>query len=77
MKGYYNKWRVERHSAGVKRRSYILGRTRIKRMHFLMNEAYSTNCMGLCYCRRLKLRLGNRRVCMVRFAIVVLQGEKE
>lgn len=34
MKYWYNKWRVERHSAGVKRRSYILGRTRIKECAF-------------------------------------------
>lgn len=77
MKCWYNKWRMERHSAGVKRRSYILGRTRIKKMHFLMNETYRTNCMGLCYCRRLKLRLGSRRMCMARFTIVVLQGGKK
>lgn len=67
-------WRKSRHDAGVARRSYMLGRAPIKRLHFLMNEAYRTNCMGLCCYRRLKLRLGNRRVCMARFTIVVLQG---
>lgn len=76
MKGYYNKWRIERHNAGVKRRCCILRRTRIERMHFLINEGYRTNFMGLCYRRRLKLKLGGRRVCVAFYTIVVLQGER-
>lgn len=75
MKCWYNKWRVERHSAGVKRRSYILGRTRIKRMYFLINEGYRINFMWLCYCRRLKLRLGSRKVIVARVIIVAIGRE--
>lgn len=77
MKCYYNKWRMARHGAGVKRRSYILGRTQIKRMHFLLNEGYRTNFMGLCYCRRFKLRLGSRKVCVARVIIVAIGRESK
>ena len=66
-------WRKSRHCAGVVRRSYMLGRTPIKRLSFLMNEGYKINSMGLCYRRWAKLRLGGRRVCVALFMIVVLQ----
>lgn len=67
-------WRMSRRCAGVARRSYMLGRTPIKRLRFLMNEGYGTYSMGLCYRRQLKLRLGGRKVCVALFMIVVLQG---
>lgn len=67
-------WRMSRRCAGVARRSYMLGRTPIKRLRFLMNEGYGTYSMGLCYRRRLKLRLGGRKVRVALFMIVVLQG---
>lgn len=67
-------WRMSRRCAGVARRSYMLGRTPIKRLRFLMNEGYGTYSMGLCYRRRLKLRLGGRKVRVALFTIVVLQG---
>lgn len=70
----YKKWRMNRRGAGVRRRSYMLGRTPIKRLRFLMNEGYGTYSMGLCYRRRLKLRLGGRKVRVALFMIVVLQG---
>lgn len=68
-------WRRSRRNAGVVRRSYMLGRAPVKRLHFLMNEGYRTCSMGLCYRRRLKLRLGGRKVRVALFTIVVLQGE--
>ncbi len=77
MKGYYNKWRMERRSAGVRRRYRLLTHLPFKRLHFLINEGYKVNFMGLCYCRRFNLRLGSRKVCMARFTIVVLQGGKK
>lgn len=67
-------WRMSRRCAGVVRRSYMLARTPIKRLRFLMNEGYGTYSMGLCYRRRLKLRLGGRKVRVALFMIVVLQG---
>lgn len=67
-------WRKSRHCAGVRRRSYMLGRAPIKRLRFLMNEGYKINSMGLCYRRWLKLRLGGRKVRVALFMIVVLQG---
>lgn len=67
-------WRMSRRCAGVARRSYMLGRTPIKRLRFLMNEGYGTYSMGLCYRRRLKLRLGGKKVRVALFMIVVLQG---
>lgn len=67
-------WRMSRRCAGVARRSYMLGRTPIKRLRFLMNEGYGIYSMGLCYRRRLKLRLGGRKVRVALFMIVVLQG---
>lgn len=70
----YKKWRMSRRCAGVVRRSYMLGRTPIKRLRFLMSEGYGTYSMGLCYRRRLKLRLGGRKVRVALFMIVVLQG---
>ena len=68
-------WRMSRRCAGVARRSYILARTPIKRLRFLMNEGYGTYSMGLCYRRWAKLRLGGRKVRVALFTIVVLQGE--
>lgn len=70
----YKKWRMNRRGAGVVRRSYMLGRTPIKRLRFLMNEGYKINSMGLCYRRWVKLRLGGRKVRVALFMIVVLQG---
>lgn len=67
-------WRMSRRCAGVARRSYMLGRTPLKRLGFLMSEAHGINSMGLCYRRRLKLRLGGRKVRVALFMIVVLQG---
>lgn len=69
----YKKWRMSRRCAGVVRRSYILGRTPIKRLRFLMNEGYKINSMGLCYRRWAKLRLGGRKVRVALFVIVVLK----
>lgn len=66
-------WRMSRRCAGVVRRSYILGRTPIKRLRFLMSEGYGTYSMGLCYRRRLKLRLGGRKVRVARYIIVVVK----
>lgn len=67
-------WRMSRRCAGVARRSYMLGRTPLKRLGFLMSEGYGIYSMGLCYRRRLKLRLGGRKVRVALFMIVVLQG---
>lgn len=67
-------WRMSRRCAGVVRRSYMLARTPIKRLRFLMNEGYKINSMGLCYRRWVKLRLGGRKVRVALFMIVVLQG---
>lgn len=66
-------WRMSRRCAGVARRSYMLGRTPIKRLRFLMNEGYKINSMGLCYRRWAKLRLGGRKVRVALFVIVVLK----
>jgi hypothetical protein len=66
-------WRMSRRCAGVARRSYMLGRTPIKRLRFLMNEGYGTYSMGLCYRRRLKLRLGGRKVRVANYIIVVVK----
>lgn len=71
----YKEWRRSRRNAGVVRRSYMLARTPIKRLHFLMNEGYRTSSMCLYYRRWLKLRLGGRKVRVALFMIVVLQGE--
>lgn len=67
-------WRMSRRCAGMVRRSYMLGRTPIKRLCFLMSEGYGIYSMGLCYRRRVKLSLGGRRVRVALFMIVVLQG---
>lgn len=67
-------WRRSRRNAGVVRRSYMLGRAPVKRLHFLMNEGYRIYSTGLCYRRWAKLRLGGRRVRVALFMIVVLQG---
>lgn len=69
-------WRMSRRCAGVVRRSYMLGRAPIKRLHFLMNEGYKINSMGLCYRRWAKLRLGGRRVRVANYIIVVVKEEK-
>ena len=66
-------WRMSRRCAGVVRRSYMLARTPVKRLHFLMNKGYKINSMGLCYRRWAKLSLGGRRVRVALFAIVVLK----
>ncbi len=69
-------WRMSRRCAGVARRSYMLGRTPIKRLHYLMDEGYKINSMGLCYYRWLKLSLGGRRVRVANYIIVVVKEEK-
>lgn len=68
-------WRMSRRCAGVARRSYMLGRTPIKRLCYLMNEGYKINSMGLCYRRWLKLSLGGRRVRVANYIIVVVKEE--
>ncbi len=72
MKCWYNKWRIARHTAGVRRRYRLLTHLPFKRLHFLMNEGYKVNSMGLCYCRRFKLRLGSRKICVARVIVVVI-----
>lgn len=77
MKGYYNNWRAARRDAGVYRRYRLLTHLPFKRLHFLMNEVYKVNFMGLCYCRHFKLRLGSRKVCVARVIIVVIGRESK
>lgn len=67
------KWRMNRRGAGVVRRSYVLARTPAKRLRFFQYEGYCRNSMGLCYQRRLKLRLSNRKICVARYIIVVVK----
>lgn len=68
-------WRINRHGAGVKRRMLKLTHTPLKRLRFFQHEGYCRNSMGLCYQRRLKLRLSNRKICVVRYIIVVVKEE--
>lgn len=68
-------WRMSRHCAGVARR-YILTRTPAKRLSFFQHEGYCLNSMGLCYQRRLKLRLSSRKICVARYIIVVEKEEE-
>lgn len=72
MKCYYNKWRIERRSAGTRCHYRLLTHLPFKRLHFLMNERYKVNFMGLCCYRCFKLRLGSRKVCVARVIIVVI-----
>lgn len=76
MKYRYNKWCVERHSAGARRRCRLLTHIPFKRLHFLTNKGYKVNSMGLCYCRYLKLRLGGRAVHVVRVFNLIAREEK-
>lgn len=66
-------WRMSRRCAGVVRRSYVLARTPAKRLRFFQYEGYCRNSMGLCYQRRLRLKLGGRKVCVARYIIVVVK----
>lgn len=72
----YKKWRMNRRGAGVRRRRYILTRTPAKRLSFFQHEGYCLNSMGLCYQRRLKLRLSSRKICVARYIIVVEKEEE-
>ena len=72
MKCWYNKWRMERRSAGTRCHYRLLTHLPFKRLHFLINEGYKVNFMGLCYCRRFKLRLGSRKVSVARVIIVAI-----
>lgn len=69
----YKKWRMSRRCAGVVRRSYVLARTPAKRLRFFQYEGYCRNSMGLCYQRRLRLKLGGRKVCVARYIIVAVK----
>ena len=69
----YKKWRMNRRGAGVRRRRYILTRTPAKILRFFQHEGYCRNSMGLCYQRRLKLRLSSRKICVARYIIVVVK----
>lgn len=68
------KWRITRYWAGACCRYRKLAHMPLKRLHFVRHEGYWLNSMGLCYQRRLKLRLGSRKVCAVRYIIVVEKG---
>ena len=69
----YKKWRMSRRCAGVVRRSYVLARTPAKRLRFFQYEGYCRNSMGLCYQRRLRLKLGGKKVCVARYIIVAVK----
>ena len=69
-------WRMSRRCAGVVRRSYMLGRAPVKRLHFLMNEGYRIYSTGLCYHRWVKLRLGGRSMYVAHYIIVVVKEEE-
>lgn len=66
-------WRINRHGAGVKRRIRKLTHVPLKRLRCFQYEGYCRNYMGLCYQRRLKLRLSNRKICVVRYIIVAVK----
>lgn len=76
MKSYYNKWRIERRSAGTRRKYCKFVHMPLKRLRFFRSEGYCLYSMGLCYQRRLKLCLGSRKVCVVRYIIVVAKEGK-
>ena len=71
-----SKWRILRHGAGMKRRIRKLAHMPLKRLKFFKYSGYCISEMRLCYRRRLKLRLGSRRVCVASHTIVALQGER-
>lgn len=52
------------------------GKVLLKRLRFFRSEGYCLYSMGLCYQRRLKLCLGSRKVCVVRYIIVVAKEGK-
>ena len=70
-----NMWRISRHGAGVQRRILKLTHGPLKRLRCFQHEGYCRNSMGLCYQRRLKLSLSNRKICVVRYIIVVVKEE--
>lgn len=71
-----NMWRINRHGAGTKRRIRKLAHGPLKRLRFFQHEGYCLNSMGLCYQRRLKLRLSSRKICVARYIIVVEKEEE-
>ena len=70
-----NTWRLNRHAAGTMLRIRKLAHVPLKRLRCFQHEGYCRNSMGLCYQRRLKLRLSNRKICVVRYIIVVVKEE--
>lgn len=75
----YDKWRANRHIAGVHRRYRMLTHIPFRRLHLLTGEGYRITFMSfkeLCYRRCLKLKLGSRKVCVALRIIVVVKERK-
>lgn len=72
----YDKWRANRHVAGVHRRYHMLTHIPFRRLHLLTSEGYRITFMSfkeLRYRRCLKLKLGSRKVCVALRIIVVVK----
>ena len=72
----YDKWRANRHVAGVHRRYRMLTHIPFRRLHLLTSEGYRITFMSfkeLRYRRCLKLKLGSRKVCVALRIIVVVK----
>ena len=75
----YDKWRANRHVAGVHRRYRMLTHIPFRRLHLLTSEGYRITFMSfkeLRYRRCLKLKLGSRKVCVALRIIVVVKERK-
>ena len=67
-----SKWRILRHDAGVKRRICQLVHMPLEaRLNFDKQSEYCINSLGFCHRRWLKLRLGGRKVVVLRHVTVV------
>lgn len=76
----YDKWRANRHVAGVHRRYRMLTHIPFRRLHLLTSEGYRITFMSfkeLRYRRCLKLKLGSRKVCVALRIIVVVKERKQ
>lgn len=76
----YDKWRANRHVAGVHHRYRMLTHIPFRRLHLLTSEGYRITFMSfkeLRYRRCLKLKLGSRKVCVALRIIVVVKERKQ
>lgn len=68
-----NTWRINRHAAVTMLRIRKLAHGPLKRLRFFQQTGKSMNSLGIRSYNWLKIRLGGRKICALRYIIVVVK----